>query len=144
MPLAPPEAPNGIIADNSGAQKTIGYVIDLSPKGGGAACFLDIGPGHLNRNGLLHGGIMTVLLDVACGYAASLSFDQTKIAPVLTVSLNMSYVAPAGEGRVTAIGRVTGGGHKICYANGELRDQKGQLVASAACVFKRISQRPST
>ena len=141
MPLAPPEAPSGIIEDNSGAQKTIGYVIDLSPKGGGAACYLDITPGHLNRNGMLHGGIMTILLDVACGYAASQSFDQTTIAPVLTVSLNMSYVAPVGEGRVTAIGTVTGGGRKISYANGELRNDNNQLIASAACVFKRINPR---
>ena len=144
MPLAPPDAVNGIIEDNSGAQKTIGYVIDLSPTGGGAACFLDITPGHLNRNGMLHGGIMTILLDVACGYAASLSFDQTAIAPVLTISLNMSYVAPVAEGRVTAIGTVTGSGRKICYVNGELRNYNNRLIASAACVFKRISQRPDT
>ncbi|MCF6232589.1 MAG: PaaI family thioesterase [Rhodobacteraceae bacterium] len=140
----PPEAPSGIIEDNSGAQKTIGYVIDLRPDAGDVACMLDVLPKHLNRNGMLHGGIMTILLDVACGYAASLSFDQTKIAPVLTVSLNMSYVAPGGEGRVTAIGKVAGGGHKICYANGELRDESGQLIASAACVFKRVNQRPVT
>lgn len=140
MPLVPPEPVDGLLQDNSGCQSTIGYVIDLSPETGDAACWLDIEPGHLNRNGLLHGGIMTILLDVACGYAASLSYDASTIAPVFTVSLNMSYVAPAGVGRVTAIGVVTGGGRKICYANGELRDKDGQLVASAACVFKRISK----
>lgn len=142
MPLAP-DPNSGIIADNSGCQNTIGYVIDISPETGGAACFLDIAPGHLNRNGLLHGGIMTILLDVACGYAASLSFDRASIAPVLTVSLNMMYVAPVGAGRVTAIGTVTGGGRKICYANGELRDDQNQLIASSSCVFKRITQRPA-
>jgi len=69
LPLAPPEIPDGIIKDNSGAQNTIGYVIDLRPADGEAVCWLDITPGHLNRNGLLHGGIMTILLDVACGAA---------------------------------------------------------------------------
>jgi acyl-coenzyme A thioesterase 13 len=138
-----PDPNSGIIADNSGCQKTIGYVIDLDPEIGGAACFLDIGSGHLNRNGLLHGGIMTILLDVACGYAASCSFDRASLAPVLTVSLNMLYIAPVGMGRVTATGLVTGGGRKICYANGELRNDHNQLVASAACVFKRITKRPT-
>ena len=139
MPLVPPESSSGIIKDNSGCQNTIGYVINLRPKTGGAVCLLDIRPGHLNRNGMLHGGIMTILLDVACGYAASLSFDSTMIAPVLTVSLNMAYVAPVGAGRVIATGTVTGGGRKICHANGELRDDNNALIASAACVFKRIT-----
>lgn len=141
MPLVPPES-DGIIQDNSGCQNTIGYVIDLKPMGAGTACWLDLGPGHMNRNGLMHGGIMAILLDVACGYAASLSFDAGSIAPVLTVSLNMQYIAPAAGGRVTAIGHVKGGGHKICYANGELRDRDGTLIASAAGVFKRISKKP--
>ena len=143
MPSAPPESVSGATRDNSGAQNLIGYVIDLTPASGGAACWLDIEPQHLNRNGVLHGGLMTVLLDVACGYAASLSFDRENIAPVLTVSLNMLYVAPVGAGRVTAIGNVTGGGRKICYANGELRNDENDLIASAACVFKRISPRPA-
>ena len=143
MPLVPPESVEGTIQDNSGCQNTIGYVIDLKPTRGDAACWLTLGPGHLNRNGLMHGGIMAILLDVACGYAASLLFDAGTIAPVLTVSLNMHYVAPVAEGRVTATGVVSGGGRKICYANGELRDDDGTLIASAAGVFKRITKRPA-
>ncbi len=144
MPLAPPESENGTIQDNSGCQNTIGYVIDLNPADGGAGCWLDLGAPHMNRNGLMHGGIMAILLDVACGYAASLSFDVKTLAPVLTVSLNMHYVASVADGRVLAIGQVTGGGRKICYATGELRDTKGRLIASAAGVFKRINQRPAS
>ena len=142
MPLVPPDPGGETYLDHSGCQATIGYVIDLNPPSGGAACWLDIKPGHLNRNNLLHGGVMAILLDVACGYAASLSFDRGSIAPVLTVSLSMQYIAAAAGGRVTATGRVSGGGRKICYANGELRDDAGDLIASAAGVFKRISKRP--
>ena len=85
MPLAPPEPDDGTLLDHSGCQETIGYVIDLKPEKGGAACWLDIGPGHLNRNNLLHGGIMAMMLDVACGYAASLSYDAETIAKKLLV-----------------------------------------------------------
>ena len=82
-----------------------------------------------------------MLLDIACGYAASRWFDEDTLAPVLTVSLNVQYVAPVWSGRVIATGKVTGGGRKLGYANGELRDDKDQLVASASGVFKRISAR---
>lgn len=142
MPLVSPDPVDGVIQDNSGCQNTIGYVIDLKPSGGGAACWLELEARHRNRNDLMHGGIMAILLDVACGYAASLSFDAASIAPVLTVSLNLHYVAPVAGGRVTAIATVSGGGRKICYANGELRDSDGALIASAAGVFRRISKRP--
>jgi len=132
-----------VILNHSGCQNTIGYVIDLKPEHGGAACWLDIRPGHLNRNDLLHGGIMAMLLDIACGCAASKVFDETTLAPVLTVSLNMHYVAPVYSGRVTATGKVSGGGRKLAFADGELRADDGKLIASAAGVFKRITTRPA-
>ena len=141
MPLAPPEPVEGRILDHSGCQNNIGFVIDVSPKDGAVTCWLDIRPGHLNRNDLLHGGIMAMLLDIACGYAASRSFDEDTLAPVLTVSLNVNYVAPVDCGRVTATGKVTGGGRKLSYANGELRDENDRLIASASGVFKRITRR---
>ena len=122
MPSVPPDPVDGVIQDHSGCQNTIGYVIDLKPDQGDAGCWLELQPAHLNRNDLMHGGIMAILLDVACGYAASLSFDAGAIAPVLTVSLNLQYIAPVHKGRVTAIGKVSGGGRKLCYVNGELRD----------------------
>jgi acyl-coenzyme A thioesterase PaaI-like protein len=39
---------------------------------------------------------------------------------------------------VTATAQPTGGGRSISYVNGELRDEEGQLLATAAGIFKRI------
>ena len=145
MPLAPPEPVGRSFEDRSGCQESIGYVIDLNPPGGGgAACVLDLRPEHLNRNGLMHGGIVAMMLDVACGYSSARWFDPENVAPLLTVSLNLHYVSSVSAGRVTATGRVSGGGYKICYANGELHDSDGKLIATAAGVFKRITKRPTT
>ena len=140
--MAVPEGTKAVAQDHSGCREAIGYVIDVNPPEGDAACWLDIGPTHISRNNLLHGGLMATLLDVACGNAASLSYEKGVHVPVLTVSLNILYVAPVGSGRVTATGRVSGGGRKICYASGELRDSDGNLIASATGVFKRFTKRP--
>ncbi len=145
MPSAPPEPAEGLILNHSGCQEAVGYVIDLNPPiGGGVSCWLDIAPRHLNRNGILHGGYMAMLLDIACGYAASMVYDAENLALMLTVSLNTSYVAPVQSGRVTAIGRVTGHGRSICHASGELRDGDDRLIATATGVFKRTSPRPTS
>ncbi|WP_246043989.1 PaaI family thioesterase [Ruegeria sediminis] len=121
----------------SGCQNAVGYEIDLCDPDGFARCHLDIGPGHLNSQDVLHGGVIAMLLDVACGNAASAFFDREEHPVVLTISLNTSYVSAVRQGRVTAIGRPAGGGSKLAYVNGELHHEDGTLIATAAGVFKR-------
>ncbi len=121
----------------SGCQNAVGFEIDLSDPEGCARCDLSIRPDHLNSQDVLHGGIIAMLLDVACGNAASAWFDREAHPVVLTVSLNISYVSAVNRGRVTAIGRPAGGGHKLAHISGELRHENGDLIATAAGVFKR-------
>lgn len=144
MPSAPLDPGNERDWPPSGCQDSVGYVVEMAADGGSVSCWLDIQPQHLNRNDLLHGGFVAMLLDIACGYAASLHYDPENLALVLTVSLNTQYIAPPRGGRVTATGRVSGGGRTICYANGELRDSDGALIATATGVFKRIAKGPKT
>ena len=131
MPLPSPEFPT------SGAQGLIGYEIRLIPEDGTAEVSLDVGPQHLNRNGTLHGGLIASLLDSAAGFAASLSFGGAVLMPVVTVSLTTHFLAPAREGLVVSTGQVAGGGRKIIYADAEVRDAEGVLVAKGSGVFKR-------
>ena len=124
----------------SGAQSLVGYAIDLSDPAGGAVVTLDIEDRHLNRNGTLQGGIQAMLLDAAAGFAASrhLAGEAPEIVPVVTLSLTANYLAPARLGqRVTATGRVQGGGRKVVYANADIRDGDGALLSQGHGIFKR-------
>ncbi|WP_300037332.1 PaaI family thioesterase [uncultured Roseobacter sp.] len=136
MPLPPPET---LILDETGTQRLAGYAIDVSDPAS-AHCWLDIGPQHLNRHAVLHGGIATMLLDSACGATASLTVDHTGKAPFLTVSLNTQFLAPARSGRVTARGQIAGGGRKLLFVSGALTDAEGGLIATATGVFRRVPQ----
>ncbi|MFV0512302.1 MAG: PaaI family thioesterase [Jhaorihella sp.] len=140
MPSARPEREKPASID-SGAQDMVGYAIDLSHPDGGARVTLDLAPRHMNRVGSLHGGIVTMLLDAAAGFSASRSWSETGDALLVTVSLTTNYIASANTGRVTAIGRVTGGGQTIKFADSELRDDSGRLLATAAGAFKRVRTR---
>ncbi|WP_170585214.1 PaaI family thioesterase [Ruegeria arenilitoris] len=125
----------------SGCQNAIGFEVDLSDPDGRARCHLTIRADHLNSQGILHGGVIAMLLDVACGNTASAWFDRDEHPLVLTLSLNTSYVAAVRQGRVTATGRATGGGRTLAYVTGELHGDDGTLIATAAGVFKRTTKR---
>jgi uncharacterized protein (TIGR00369 family) len=138
LPSPQPDA-SQLIHDETGTQSLIGYVVDVSDPSEGR-CWLDIGPQHTNRHGVLHGGIATAVLDNACGTTGSLSVDRSGRAPFLTISLTVQFVAPARSGRVTATGRIVGGGRSILYINADLVDEAGILIASATGVYKRVPQ----
>lgn len=136
MILAPRKGPEGT---GSGAQNLIGYDIDFST--GQPCVLLDIEPHHLNRNGTLHGGIFAMMLDAAAGYAVSLSLTEAGNAQVVTLSLTTQFLAPGISGRVTATGFHKGGGRSIIYADSEMRDEAGTLLATGSGAFKAINRR---
>lgn len=129
----------GLIENETGAQRTLGYVLDVGQGDGRARCYLDLTEAHMNRHGVLHGGIAGMLLDNAMGATGSLTVDDSGRAPFLTISLNTQFLAPARAGtRVTATGRVTGGGRSLLFIAAELVDGDGTVIATATGVFKRV------
>ena len=123
---------------NPGCQQLVGYRTLVDTRDGSCEVLLDLNPNHLNGLGLLHGGIVATLLDVACGNTAASFFDRKTHPSLVTVSLNTTYIAAAKSGRVSATAKATGGGRSIAYVNGELRDEDGVLLATATGVFKRV------
>lgn len=129
----------GLITNETGAQRLIGYELDVGQGDGCARCHLTLGEEHLNRHDVLHGGIATTMLDNALGATASLTIDSGGRAPFMTLSLNTHFLAPARLGaRLTATGRLVGGGSAVKFVDGELVDSDGTLIATASGVFKRV------
>ncbi len=132
------------IRNETGTQRLVGYVIDVGHEDGCARCWLDLDKQHLNRHDVLHGGIATMLLDSASGATGSMTVDPLGLAPFLSVSLNVQFVAPGRPGRVTAMGRITGGGKSLKFISSELRHEDGTLIATSSGVFKRVSEEKLT
>ena len=139
MPLQQPKEDAGFIHGETGTQRLIGYVVDVRDPAHGR-CYLDVGEQHLNRHGVLHGGIAVTVLDNACGTTGSLTVDPSGKAPFLTVSMNTQFVGSGRPGRMTATGTVTGGGRSLLFISAELRHEDGTLVATSTGVFKRVPQ----
>ena len=132
----------GLILDETGTQRLVGYTLDVGQPDRRARCRLIADERHLNRTGVLHGGLAVLLLDNACGATASLTVDDTGRQPFVTVTLNTSFLAAGRPGGMTATGRITGGGRKLVFVSADLVQDDGTLIATATGVFKRAPEGP--
>ncbi len=93
--------------------------------------------------GFLHGGIVTSLLDTACGYAAfSLMPPESG---VLSVEFKVNLLAPAKGKRLIARGQVLRSGRTItvCRADGFMEEgDREVLVATMLATMMTIVDRP--
>ena len=116
----------------------IGFRVEVDATQKEASCVLGIDAVHLNRHGVLHGGIISTLLDTASGVTASLTVDDEGLTPFTTVSLNINFLAPVVSGDVRATGRISGGGRSLTFVDAEVCDDQGRRIATSTGVFKRV------
>lgn len=96
------------------------------------------------QHGFLHAGIITTIVDSACGYAAlSLMPPGTG---VLTIEYKVNLLAPASGARMIARGRVTKPGRTITVCTGDVyaaqEDGSEKLVATMLATAMTIRERP--
>ncbi|MFP4451383.1 MAG: PaaI family thioesterase [Rhodosalinus sp.] len=92
---------------------------------------------HLgNRHGNLHGGVHATLLDTAMGYAGCWTGDPDRRQMALTLSLTVNYLGRSEGLRMIAEARLTGGGRRTFFAEGEVRDEDGVVLATGSGVFR--------
>jgi uncharacterized protein (TIGR00369 family) len=94
-----------------------------------------------NLGQMAHGGVILTLLDVAMARAALSKVDFAQA--VVTIDLSSSFVQP-GRGRLTATGRVSGGGKSICFCEAQVHNEAGQLVARSMGSFKYVPLQASS
>jgi len=70
------------------------------------------------QHGFLHAGIVTALVDSACGYAALSLMDRESAG--LSVEYKVNLLAPAVGERMRAIGRVIKPGRTLLVCTGEV------------------------
>lgn len=104
---------------------------------GEAECCVALDQRHLNRQGLLHGGVLTTVLDAALGYCGCYTAVPGRERRALTLSMTCNFVGAARPGDELVVrARRTGGGRSVFFAAAEAHDQKGRLVGTAEAVFK--------
>lgn len=94
---------------------------------------LIVGPQHGNNLGIVHGGLICTLLDVAMGTAARCHIGR----PVMTLDMQASFLSP-GRGVLIGEGRVVRAGRSIVFCEADVREEGGDLVAKSSGIFKPV------
>jgi uncharacterized protein (TIGR00369 family) len=117
--------------------------VDLVDPGDPAAgVTIPVGPRALNNVGLLHGGIVTALMDVAC-YLALLPFLSDEEAAV-THDISASLMRPVQAGpEIRIAGTIIRRGQKIAFLRAEAYVEDA-LVAVAQITKSILTSRPKT
>lgn len=106
---------------------------------------LELGPEHLNRGKVLHGGVLTSMIDIACGFAGCFCPDPERIRKAVTLSLTTSFTGQTSAGTIRAIGRKRVGGRRIFTATAEVVSASGELLAlgEGTYRYRRGSEAPA-
>ena len=92
------------------------------------------------QNGFIHAGIVSTVLDSACGYAAFSLMPED--ASVLTIEFKINLLSPAKGDRFRGYGKVKKAGRTISVAEAELyafSDQGKKLVATMVGTLMAIN-----
>jgi uncharacterized protein (TIGR00369 family) len=101
---------------------------------GRAVVGLRIQAHHLNRAGIVHGGLYSVLADAAGGLAGCYSDDPNEKVLACTVTLTTNFLDSAREGRLRAVGTVMRSGRRLYFSSVDI-ECEGRRVAIAQGSF---------
>ena len=101
---------------------------------------LTLEPHHTNPNGVMHGGVVTTLMDEALGgvIASVRGLETMFAAPHATVEMNASFLSGARPGdRIVVEARVLRLGRRVAFGEAEahLGDDGGELIAKGRMTF---------
>jgi len=100
---------------------------------------VDLAEHHLNRSGVVHGGVLAAMLDAACGYTGVHPKEGGKVRRAVTLSMTTSFTGQARSGTLICTAERRGGGNTIYMASGEVKGPDGKLLAIGEAVYRYIA-----
>jgi uncharacterized protein (TIGR00369 family) len=85
-----------------------------------------------NPLGVVHGGLVCTLLDTVAGCAVHSTLPQGLGYTSIELKVNYLRAVRADSGRLTAVGTVVKPGRRVAFADGQVLDAAGRLVATAS------------
>lgn len=96
---------------------------------------LEISEAHLATPIAVHGGCISALLDATMGVGA-LSLVENDFSVVSTLEMKVSFFeAVLKKDKLVSTSKIIRKGRKIIFAEAEVENQKGQLVAKSTGTF---------
>lgn len=111
--------------------------------GGNASVSLTIESKHCNKGGVAHGGLYTMMLDMALG--GSLVSILPKAEWCATTNLNVSFISAARPGeKITAKGNVVKRGRNVAHLEGKIITKSGRVIATSTGTWAIWDHKPAS
>ncbi len=112
----------------------------ISELGDGQARFdMEAAEIRLQPFGVAHGGNFATLIDSATYWACYLGLESDEDG-LTSVDLKLNYLAPSRAEALTCVGKVIKLGKTLSYAEAEVRNPEGRLLAHGTSTLMRLSQ----
>jgi len=121
--------------ESPAAQSLGKKVIATDPARGYIKASYYAGENFVNRGGRIFGGYLCAMLDSLCGHATRLTHQQPD-TPQVTLELKTSFIGRADVGTFVGEGWVHHRGKSLAFAEAELRNEAGNVVARASATLK--------
>jgi uncharacterized protein (TIGR00369 family) len=102
---------------------------------------MDVRDLHVNLQGLVHGGMLAVLADTACGLSIRSAMEPGRLH--VTTDLDIHYLSPAEPGRLFGRGKAIKVGRTLAFAEASIDDGEGRLLARAQARFSVSGREPA-
>ncbi|WP_235937723.1 PaaI family thioesterase [Marinobacter caseinilyticus] len=121
--------------DLPGFHRLLGYR-QVSWEENRAVLELELQPKHINLGGVVHGGVLTSLLDIVLAEAGTYCPFPGRMRKAITLSLTTTFTGQCSSGVIRVTGERRAGGQRIFNSSGEARDEAGNLLAIAEGTFR--------
>jgi uncharacterized protein (TIGR00369 family) len=119
----------------SGFRDMLGYR-NVVWREGYAEIELELGPRHMNRLNIVHGGTYMALLDAALGHCITWCSRPEHVRLCVTIGMTTSFLETVKGGTITAIGQLEGVHDRVATARGRIVDSHGKLLSTAQGSFR--------
>jgi uncharacterized protein (TIGR00369 family) len=106
-------------------------VVQAAP--GEVTVSMDVDEGHVNLQGLVHGGMLAILADTACGLSIRSVIEPGRLH--VTADLDIHFLSAAHPGRLYGRGKAIKIGRSLAFAEASIEDGEGALLARAQSRF---------
>jgi len=122
--------------DKQGLMKTLNATLDKVESGSvQISCLYN--EGLSQQHHFFHAGVMTSIVDSACGYAAATLVQPDK--DVLTVEFKVNFLKPAKTTKIIAIGKVIQSGRTLTVCEGSVyNESETALIAKMTATIISI------
>ena len=110
---------------------------------GKSSVLLNIESKHCNKGGVAHGGLYTMMLDMALGGALVSILPKEEWCA--TTQLSISFISAARPGEtITAHGNVVKRGKIVAHLDGKITADSGRVIATATGTWAIWDHKPAS